>query len=182
MWKVSEKDGLLEAHLKKVPKITSKVLHPGNCKQNGPVTLAIFDETTSAAIVQYFPERKEAAKFLRLFHNLVDYFQLERSFFKSHFGACCEKKWQKTEFLRAMANWLEYWHSGRITNCQRFTITTQIAAALIRTLPCHGILIGKLLDEGYEFVLTARFLRTTLRSIQANEWLSFFGRTKRYWK
>ena len=74
------KDALLEAHLKKAPKINSKVLHPGNCKQNVPVALAIVDETTSAAIKQYFPERKEAAKFLRLFNtwwiisNSKDYF------------------------------------------------------------------------------------------------------------
>ena len=66
---VCEKDALLEAHLKKAPKINSKVLHPGNCKQNVPAALAIFDETTSAAIEQYFPERKEAAKFLRLFNT-----------------------------------------------------------------------------------------------------------------
>ena len=56
-----------------------------------------------------------------------------------------------------MASWLEYWHSGRIPNCQRFTLTTQTAAALIRTLRCHALLIENLLDEGYEFVLTARF-------------------------
>ena len=68
-YEVSEKDALLEAHLKKAPKINSKVLHPGNCKQNVPSALAIFDETTSAAIEQYFPERKEAAKFLRLFNT-----------------------------------------------------------------------------------------------------------------
>ena len=70
-------DALLESHLKKAPIINSKVFHPGNCQQNVPVALAIFDEKTSAAIEQYFPERKEAAKFLRL-QCLVDYFQLER--------------------------------------------------------------------------------------------------------
>ena len=68
---------------------------------------------------------------------------------------CGRKK--ETEFLHAMANWLEYWHSGRIPNCQRFTLIIQNAAALIRTLRSHALLIDNLLDEGYEFVLTARF-------------------------
>ena len=36
---VFEKDSLLEANLRKAPKITHKVFHPGNCKQNVPITL-----------------------------------------------------------------------------------------------------------------------------------------------
>ena len=51
------KDALLEAHLKKAPKINSKVLHPGKLQTKCP---------SSTSIEQYFPERKEAAKFLRL--------------------------------------------------------------------------------------------------------------------
>ena len=50
---VFEKDNLFEASLTKTPKITHKVLHPGNCKQNVPVALAIFHESTSAAITSY---------------------------------------------------------------------------------------------------------------------------------
>ena len=86
---VNEKDALLEAHLKKAPKINSKVLHPGNCKQNVPAALAIFDETTSAAIEQYFPEWKEAAKF----------FQLERSFFRITFWGMLQKKVTENRIL-----------------------------------------------------------------------------------
>ena len=47
---VYEKDLALDAGLRKAPKITMKVLHPGNFKQNVSLALAIFDETTSAAI------------------------------------------------------------------------------------------------------------------------------------
>ena len=89
---VSEKDALLEAHLKKAPKMNSKVLHPGTCKQNVPAELAIFDETTSAAIEQYFPERKEAAKFLRLFNTWWIISNSKDRFSNQHFGACCKKK------------------------------------------------------------------------------------------
>ena len=56
---VYEKDVLLEANLRKAPKLTRKVLHPGNCKQNVPTALAIFHETTAAAIQSYFPDEKK---------------------------------------------------------------------------------------------------------------------------
>ena len=131
---VSEKDALLEAHLKKAPTLNCKVLHPGNCKQNVPVALAIFNETTSAAIEQYFPERKESADFLRLFNTWWIISNSKNRFSNHILGHAARKSDKKPEFLREMANWLEYWHSGRIPNFQRFTLTTQTAAALIRTL------------------------------------------------
>ena len=53
--------------MRKAPKLTTKVLHPGNCKQNVPNALAIFDETTIAAVKSYFPEKASAAAFLTLF-------------------------------------------------------------------------------------------------------------------
>ena len=64
---VFEKDSLLEANLRKAPRITYKVLHPGNCKQNVPVAVAVFHESTSAALTSYFPEKKNA-EFLKLFN------------------------------------------------------------------------------------------------------------------
>ena len=54
---IHEKDAKLQAHLKAAQKLTSTVLHPGNCKQNVPVALAIFDPSTSSAIKYYFPEK-----------------------------------------------------------------------------------------------------------------------------
>ena len=60
---VFEKDNLLEANLRKAPKITQKVLHPGNCKENVSVVLAIFHESTSATLTSYFPEKKNEAEF-----------------------------------------------------------------------------------------------------------------------
>ena len=54
-------------YLRKAPKQTTKVLHPDNCKQNVPNALAIFDETTIAAVKLYFPEYASAAAFPTLF-------------------------------------------------------------------------------------------------------------------
>ena len=46
-----------------------QVLHPGSCKQSVPPALAIFDESTIAAILSYFPKRQDAAGFLQVFSN-----------------------------------------------------------------------------------------------------------------
>ena len=64
---VFERDASLHANLREAPKLTAKVLHPGNCKQNVPNALAIFDETTIAAVKSNFPEKASAAAFLMLF-------------------------------------------------------------------------------------------------------------------
>ena len=64
---VHEKDALLEANLRKAPRLTTKVLHPGNCKQNVPTGLAIFHETTAGAIQSYFPDEESTVEFLKLF-------------------------------------------------------------------------------------------------------------------
>ena len=66
---VFEKDSQLEDNLRKATKITHKVLHPGNCKQNVPVAFAIFHESTSAAVTSYFPVKKIEAEFLKLFNT-----------------------------------------------------------------------------------------------------------------
>ena len=60
-------------------------------------------------------------------------------------------------FLRAFAAWLRDWQQERISNCERFTLTSQMASSFTRTLLCHSSLIEDLLEEGYEFVLTSRF-------------------------
>ena len=65
LWKllheVLKKDEKLGANLREAPKLTLKVLHHGNCKQSVPVALAIFHETTYAAIRSYFPDQIDAA-------------------------------------------------------------------------------------------------------------------------
>ena len=42
--KVYEQDSLIQANMRAAPALTSKVLHPGNCKQRVPVALAIFEQ------------------------------------------------------------------------------------------------------------------------------------------
>ena len=70
LYKVYEKDETLSGNLRKAHKLTYRAIHPGNNKQSVSLALAIFDETTSAAIRSYFPEINDAASFLTLFYKL----------------------------------------------------------------------------------------------------------------
>ena len=63
---VFERDAQLDGNLKKAPKLTLKVLHPGSNKQKVPLALASFDKTISTAIQSYFPQHSIAAEFLQL--------------------------------------------------------------------------------------------------------------------
>ena len=45
----------------------------------------------------------------------------------------------------------------RITNCEKFTLTSQTSSALVRTLLCLASLIEDLIEEEYDFLSTSRF-------------------------
>ena len=70
LWKliheVHKKDEEFGTNLRKAQNLLRRFCNPGSCKQNVPVALAIFHETTYAAIRSYFPDRIDAAKFLNL--------------------------------------------------------------------------------------------------------------------
>ena len=66
---VYEKGQKLDANLRKAPKLTNKVLHPGKNKQNVQLALNIFHESTVAAISSYFPNCNDATSFLKLFNT-----------------------------------------------------------------------------------------------------------------
>ena len=59
--------------------------------------------------------------------------------------------------MRAFAAWLRNWQQARISNCERFALTSQTASGFLRTLLCHALLTEDLLEGGYEFVLTSKF-------------------------
>jgi hypothetical protein len=156
--RVHEADAKLDAHLKAAPKLTSKVLHPGNCKQSVPPALAIFDESTSAGIKYHFPDRDDASEFLKLFNTWWTISNSKQQFNSHHrLGNAAVANDNKPRFLREFANWLEEWENEKIPNCENFCLTAQTSDALRRTLRCHAALIEDLLSSGYDFVLTSRF-------------------------
>ena len=155
---VYEKDEQLEANMKAAPKLTAKVLHPGNCKQNVPVALAIFDRSTSTAIKHYFPQKTDASDILNLFNVWWTVSNSkQRNNARHRLGDAAILNDQKPEFLRAFADWVDKWDNEKLPNCEKFGLSAQTSAALKRTLRCHAALIEDLLTHGYTFVLTARF-------------------------
>ena len=107
---VFERDAQLDGNLKKARKLTLKVLHPGSNKQNVSLALAIFDETTSAAIQLYFPQQSSAAKFLQLFQKLWIISNSKSQFSTTNYlGNAAVLEDEKPAFFRAFAAWLRDW-------------------------------------------------------------------------
>ena len=156
--KVHERDLNLTGNLKKAPKINAKTLHPGNNKQNVPLALNIFDETTAAGILSYFPDEASAAGFLRLINTWWIISNSKTRINTHHrLGSAAVRGDKKPEFLRAFATWIEDWQAMKIRNCSRFMLTPQTADALVTTLRATASLIEDLFtDDSYQFILTAR--------------------------
>lgn len=62
-----DQDKNLKGNLRKCPKLSNTALHPGAKKQNVPLALAIFDESTIAGIKSYYPNRHDIVGFLQIF-------------------------------------------------------------------------------------------------------------------
>ena len=117
--------------MRKAPKLTTKVLNPGNCKQNVRTATAIFHEITAAAIQYYFPNKSSSVDFLKLFSKWW-------VFYKNNYpGNAAVTDDQKLSFLRATAEWVQAWQTERVLhNCEKFTLTAQTGSALVKTLSC----------------------------------------------
>ena len=68
-YELYENDLKLQANLKRAHKITYRVGHPGNNKQNVSLTW-LYSTKQHAAILSYFPKQIDAASFLQLFNKL----------------------------------------------------------------------------------------------------------------
>ena len=151
-------DEKLQSNLRKAPKLSARALHPGNNKQSVPLVLAIFHETTSAAITSYFPQCNGACNFLKLI-NAWWVISNSKSQFNTNnlLGNASILNDMKPDFLRLMADWIGCWKGESMANCERYTLTEQTSSALKLTLRCTASLIEDLIAEGYHYVLTSRF-------------------------
>lgn len=155
---VFEKDLNLQANLKAAPKLSAKVLHPGNSKQSAPVALALFHPSTSASIKHYFPEKIDSAEFLNLIYAWWTISNAKTKFNSAfRLGDAAVLGDNKPQFLRAFADWIEVWDNEKMGNTEKFTLSTQTSHALRHTLRCQASLIEDLLHDGYDFILTAKF-------------------------
>ena len=106
--KTFERDANLHVNMRKAPKVTTKVLHPGNCKQNVPNALAIFDETTITAVKSNFPEKASAAAFLMLFSKRCVLSNSKARYSPANYpGNAAVIGDKKPSFLRSMADCIQ---------------------------------------------------------------------------
>ena len=149
-----EADSKLKGHLRKAPKLSYSALHPGNKKQCVNTALAIFHETTIAALRSFFPEKEAMANFLELIWSWWTIVNSKNRLNKSNsLGNAIVADDGKTDFFRLLADYFEEWCGGASFLC----LTPNTSAALVRTLRAHANLIEELLfEEGYDFVLSVR--------------------------
>ena len=135
-WELShdtyEKDSILQANLRKAPRLNLKVLHPGNNKQSVPLALAIIHETTTAAIESYFPEKNNSADFLILL-NIWWIIPNSKTQFLPNNPLCNSAIIgdNKPEFLKSFAAWVAKWQNEEIPCFETFTLTKETSSALI---------------------------------------------------
>ena len=121
---VFEMDANLHVNFRKAPKLTKQVLHLGNCKQNVPNVLAIFDETTIAAVKSYFSERESSAAFLTLFSKRWVLSNSKARYSTANYlGNPAVIGEKKPSLLRAVADWIHNWQEKKIPDCEKFTLT-----------------------------------------------------------
>ena len=126
--------------LRKLSKLTNKVLHPGKFKQNVQIALDIFHETTAAAITSYFPNCNDAVGFLKVFNTWWTISNSKDQYcFGNYLGRAAIKNDSKPEFLREMAAWLK---DGKIP---KYQIVKNLPSQLKHPQPYNGPFYAKLL-------------------------------------
>ena len=150
--RLHEKDIALDANLRKAPKITNSVLHPGNNKQDVGRALAVFHETTIAGFRSLLPDATDCSGFLSLINTWWLVVNSKQQFHVNSIGNAIIAGDGKVKFLREFADWLEKWNAS-----PNFTLTPHTFAALVTTLRAQALLVEELLEEDFEYVMMGRF-------------------------
>ena len=150
LYNIYDNDKELKGNLRKAPKLSYQALHLGSNKQNVPLALAIIHESTIAAAMSYYPNRPDVANFLSIFNKWWTIANSKPRLCLNILGNAIILGDQKTDYYRALADWIEEW-------CQspHFTLTTQTASALTKTFRSQALLIDELLSDGYSYVMTS---------------------------
>ena len=143
-----DKDVALQENVRKASKLTYSALHPGNNKQNVPLPLAIFDETTNAAFKSFFLVRKNVANFLTLINPWWTVVNVRAQFTLNVLANVPVQVDGKADFLFFFANWLEKWTR---TSGNTFSFSKQTNDALVRTLHAQSCLITDLQEKIFIF-------------------------------
>ena len=141
---VNEEDAKPKANLRKAPKLTHEVLHPGHNKQNVDLALAIIHDTTIAAIKNYFPSRQDVTEFLSAINVWWKIVNSKQEFYPDDIANVITIGDGKVDFLRDFAEWLENWLKNESAS---FRFSKQTMQALIWTLCSQPDLLDELLMD-----------------------------------
>ena len=134
--KIYDKDMILNAKLRKAPKLTFKALHPSENKQNVNLAIAIFHETTIAACESYFPDRTDISNFLKLILCWWTIANSNKRFTSNFLSNAVILNDGKIDFYQKLSDWIESW-----SLISDFCLTKQTCKAFIITLRAHAMLI-----------------------------------------
>ena len=138
LYDIYDKDEELKSNLRKAPKLSYLTLHPGNNKQNVPLTLAVIHETAITAAPSYFPNQRDVANFLGIFNTWWTISNSKKRFSPNIIGDAVISR-NKTELWQIGLN------NGTSPTCP-FTLTSH----------AHAMLTDDLLNEAYQYMITAQ--------------------------
>ena len=151
LYTIDSLDNVQSAHLRQAPKINYSVLHPGNNTLSVPLALAIFEPTTTTALLHYIPHYTVTPSFLKLFHFMVADSECKGKIPSYTVGNALVSNDEKISFLRKMNAWLTEWRDSN-----RLGLTRQTFNALIWANDAIVKLCSDLFESGYQFILTGR--------------------------
>ena len=151
LYKIYGKDKELKEKLRKALKLSYQALHPGNNKQNVRFALVLFHDTTIAAAKTRYPNRENTSGFLNVIHTWWTISNSRQRCSANPLSNAIILKDNKINFFRLLAVWIQKWSISPY-----FTLSPQTSSALINTLRSQAMLIDELLNDGYDFILTAR--------------------------
>ena len=149
-YNIYDKDKELKGNLRKATKLSYQALHSGNNKQDVPLALALSHDTTIAAAKSYYPNREDVAGLLNVIHTWWIICNSKQRYSANPLCSAIVLNDNKTNFFRLLAFWFQKWYTSPY-----FTLTPQTSSALIITLQSQVMLIDELLNDGYDYILTA---------------------------
>ena len=112
LYNIYDKDKKLKGNLRKAPKLSYQTLHPGNNKQNVPLALALFHDTTIAATKSFYPNREDVSGFLNVIHTWWTISTSKQRDSANPLGNAIVLNDSKTNVFRLLAFWIQEVKNG----------------------------------------------------------------------
>ena len=121
LYNIYDKAKELKGNLRQAPKLSYQaLLLPGNNKQNVPLAVAHFHDTTIASAKSYYPNREDVSRFLNVIHTWWTISNSKQRCSANPLGNVIVLNDNKTNFFCHLAFWIQEWSISPY-----FTLTAQ---------------------------------------------------------